>query len=270
MIRIVKALWVAALLATAGCSILPFSVDTMSLVRAGGAQLPVSPEEEVSFGGAIAVMIVQKYGGIDPNPAWNQYVNLVGQSVAMHSARPGLAYHFAVLASDDVNAMSAPGGYVFVTRGALKACKNEAELAGILAHEVGHVAAGHGRRILQNLKSAAAASESVQVAGASGAVFKASLDKFLTDYLSRGLPHDDEFEADRMGTEVAARVGWRSGGLQDFLQRMGEKPTKSDQFFATHPDTAERVKRLGEVLAPLGRDKGETLEARFTAAVAGP
>jgi predicted Zn-dependent protease len=255
-------------LVSSGCGTLPFNIDTSALLRAGGAQLPVGPEEEASFGGAVAVMIVQNYGGIEPNTAWNEYVNLVGQGVAMHSTRPNLAYHFAILASDDVNALSAPGGYVFVTRGALKACQSEAELAAILAHEVGHIAAGHATRILQNLKSAAAAVEGVPTGGATGEVFKGILDKFLSDYLAHGLPADDEFEADRLGTQVATRVGWRSTGLQAFLRRMGEKPNKSSHFFATHPDTTERVKRLGAVVTSLGAERGVDLRERFAASMA--
>lgn len=242
-------------------------------LRAGAAQLPVGPEEEIAYGGAVAVNIVQRYGGVDTTPALVEYVNLVGEALAIHSARPELPYHFAILATDEVNAVSAPGGYVFITRGALKACRNEAELAGILAHEIGHIVGRHAVAILQNLKSKEAVAD--EAGWKSSAVFGKVVDGFLDDYMTKGLPQDDEFEADRIGTGLLARVGWEATGLRNLLQRLAERKAAApkDRFYGTHPDTSDRVARIVALLPAYKDLDGVALDARFklkTAVLATP
>ncbi len=265
-----------AALALAGCTFLQaaglnLDVDqarqalATGAVKATAAQLPIGLEEERAYGGAIAVKIVQKYGGLDGNAARGQYVQRVGQAVAAYSARPELDYHFGVLNSDAVQAMSAPGGYVFVTRGALLKMRNEAELAGVLAHEVAHIGAKHALGIIQNVKSRQAMSDAAADAWKGAAAFNGVIGKFLDDYLEQGLPKDTEFEADRLGTETLARVGWAPGGLRDFLQLLAAAESGGDAFYKTHPKTADRVAKLEPIVAALG--SGETLEARFRAAL---
>ncbi len=232
-------------------------------LRAGAMQLPVGPEEEIAYGGAVSVQVVARYGGLDKTPELVEYVNLVGEALAIHSPRPELPYHFAILNTDEVNAVSAPGGYVFITRGALKACRSEAELAGILAHEIAHIAAGHATKILQNLKSKQALVDST--GWKSQAVFGQIVDGFLDDYMTKGLPQDDEFEADRIGTAILARVGWAPDGLRSVLSRLaaGRTAESNYRFYGTHPDTGARVSRI-DALLPGYKDKdGVTLELRF-------
>src|SRR5690606_17130438 len=100
---------------------------------------PIGVEEEITLGEAVALEAFSRFGGEYPNQDWTRYVNLVGQTVAEVSDRPTLPYHFAILNSQEQNAFAAPGGYIFITVGLLKSLKNEAELAGVLAHEVAHV-----------------------------------------------------------------------------------------------------------------------------------
>jgi predicted Zn-dependent protease len=236
-------------------------------VRAGAsAALPIGREEEKAYGGAIAVMIVQKYGGLYEEPAVAQYVQLVGNAVALHAHRPDLDWHFGVLDSEAVNALSAPGGYVFVTRGALKLMRDESELAGVLAHEIGHVDAQHALDDIKKLKARGAMAQAAADAWKDNGLFSQLLDQFLTGYLDHGLAPEAEFEADQLGTELLRRVGWQPAGLRTFLQRMAEAEQKGPQdaaFYRTHPKTSERVARLDKQIAGMRDAGGATLAERF-------
>jgi len=272
--------WFCGAIVLTGCSMITQVVGSTAGVtgvlvnggvKAGAAQLPLTDKEELAYGGAIAVMIVQKYGGIDENPALALYVNTVGQALAMYSSRPTLAFHFAVLNSDDVNALSAPGGYVFITRGAVKAMKNEAELAGVLAHEISHITAAHAVSILKNLKSKAALVDAAAEAWEGADVFKGLMNQYLNDYLTKGLPKDTEFEADKLGTQLISHVGWRADGLRSFLHVITQHEkaaVKPSALHDTHPDTLERVNKLDAVIAHLPKG-GVDLEKRFAAKLAG-
>lgn len=262
-----------SLLSAANIPGIPMEALVKGGLRAGASQLPVGPEEEIAYGGAVAVNVVQRYGGLDASPALVEYVGLIGEALAVHSARPDLPYHFAVLATDEVNAVSAPGGYVFVTRGAIKACRNESELAGIMAHEIGHIVGRHAVKILQNLKSKEAVAD--EAGWESSAVFGEVVDGFLDDYMTKGLPQEDEFEADRIGTALLARVGWQVSGLRDLLQRLADRKgaAPTDRFYGTHPDTADRVARINALLPGYKGTDGVPLETRFrekTAVLAAP
>ncbi len=275
--KVLKLLNVVAIAALTGCTFLQaagLNVDldqasaalATGAVKASAAQLPIGLDEERAYGGAIAVKIVQKYGGLDADTKRQQYVQRVGQAVAAFGARPELAYHFGVLNSDAVQALSAPGGYVFVTRGALKKMRSEAELAGVLSHEVAHIGAKHALGIIQNVKSRQAVTDAAADAWRGAAAFQGVIGKFLDDYLEQGFPKDTEFEADRLGTDTIARVGWAPGGLRDFLQVLAaDEAGATDAFYKTHPKTADRVAKLDPVVAALGT--GQTNQARFQAAI---
>ena len=240
-------------------------------VRAGAAALPIGLDEELSYGGAIAIQIVQRYGGLYEDPKAVEYVVSVGDAVAIHSTRPELAYHFAILDTDDVNALSAPGGYIFVTRGALAKMKDEAELAGVLGHEIGHVCAKHALDIIRKMKAAEQMASAAADAWKEAAVFSGIVDKYVLEYLEQGLPKDTEFEADRIGAEMLARIGWRPAGLRDFLARMAADEAKAPHsaFVKTHPKTADRVAALDKALVGVDA-RGQANAERFQAALPVP
>ena len=142
------ALWIAGFLAVAGLS-------TNALGQFGGlkkyadkaqkvheATKPMTVDEERELGREVSAKMIAAFH-IFRNDALARYVNEVGATVAAQSERQDIQYHFAVLDSDEINAFSAPGGYVFITRAALKLCEDESELAGVLAHEVGHISGKH-------------------------------------------------------------------------------------------------------------------------------
>lgn len=209
----------------------------------------VPEADEVKLGREIAGNLL----GAAPlvkDPALQGYVNRVGRWVASVSERPDLKWTFGVIESNDVNAFAAPGGYVFLTRGLYRLLRDEAELAGVLGHEIAHVVKKHHLKVLQKSQAIDAGSTLLKkrigdqkVAGTvigSGA-----------EILARGLDKDAEFEADRMGVVLAARAGYEPFGLPAVLQEISAASADSSSvalLFKTHPHPDERLARLGEAM----------------------
>ena len=177
------------------------------------------------------------------------YVNRLGWWLAQQTERPDLPWHFGVLDSDSVNAFAAPGGYVFITKGLLLRMRNEAELAGTMAHEISHVLKKHHLNAIQ--KSAqlglAADAASMAVSNSDNAYLKDKAISAGSEILSRGLDKDDEFEADRMGVVIAARAGYDPYGLPSVLQTldaMNPQDSSLALMFKTHPTPQARLEKL--------------------------
>lgn len=233
------------------------------VTRAAAAQLPVGDDEERAYGGAVAVHIIARHGGLVEDEALHRYVGSVGLALAGTSSRPALKWHFGVLASDVPNAWSAPGGYVFVTRGLLRRMRDEAELAGVLGHEIAHVTRRHAVAIFQNLKSAEALSSAAADAWRAPTDFSRLIDRYVEDYLSNGMPRDKEFEADGDGVNLAAGIGYRGASLAELLERLRSEAAAPGA--SSHPDLLERAKRL-RALAPAAQG-AVTNQARFATAM---
>lgn len=179
-----------------------------------------------------------------------QYVNSVGRWIALQSGRPDLPWKFGVIESEDINAFAAPGGYVFLTKGLYKRLNNEAELAGVLAHEIAHVSKKHHLDLLKKsaLIGMLAQSVSKEVKGDAGVQ---NLIGNGAEMLARGLDKEAEFEADRIGVVYAARSGYDAWGLPTVLQDMATLNTKDNRLallYKTHPTAADRLARLGEAV----------------------
>ena len=209
-----------------------------------------SEEEEHAIGREIAGNLL----GAAPlvkDAKLQKYVNSVGRWVADQSERPDLEWHFGVIESNDVNAFAAPGGYIFVTKGLYKLLQNEAELAGVLAHEVGHVIRKHHLKLLQQsklvdlggklLEKQAGGNEKIRNLIGSGA-----------EIVARSLDKGAEFEADRIGVVLTARAGYDAYGLPQVLQEIGHAGSgNSDSvalLFKTHPHPDERLAKLGDAM----------------------
>lgn len=197
-----------------------------------------------------------------------KYVNQVGRWVASQGERPDLPWHFGVIESEDLNAFAAPGGYVLITKGLYRQLHNEAELAGVLAHEIGHVIKKHHLKLLQKqqllsmgagLLSGKLGKENptVQKVIGSGAEISArSLDKAA------------EYEADRIGVILAGRAGYEPFGLPEVLQTIGHASKDDGRvalLFKTHPHPDDRLAKLGDAIGSrLDKvEDGKTLENRF-------
>ncbi|MEW6331158.1 MAG: M48 family metallopeptidase [Pseudomonadota bacterium] len=203
-----------------------------------------SEADEIEIGRGVAANLL---GAAPPvnDPALQAYVNRVGQWVAMHTDRPDLPWHFAVLDTDGVNAFATPGGYVFITRGMLLRMRDEAELAGVLAHEVSHVVEKHALKTMRKGKLAGLAGDALSsYAEKKG---KADLTKIVsagTELYARGLDKEDEFAADRAGVVIATRAGYDPYGLPSVLQTLASINPKEDAvalMFKTHPDSGKRL-----------------------------
>ena len=214
------------------------------------AMEPIGEEEEITLGEAVAVEAFSRFGGEYSNPAWTRYINLVGKTVAEVSDRPTLNYHFAILNSQEQNAFAAPGGYIFITVGLLKTLKNEAELAGVLAHEIAHVTQKHMLDAIRRGALMGSVSELTLTAMKQDpAMFSSVIDEMTDLLFTKGLDKDKEFEADVVGVEYAYRAGYNPQGLEDYLQTLAkEEGHVESKFFTTHPSTTLRISKIDTLL----------------------
>ncbi|MBU1487623.1 M48 family metalloprotease [bacterium] len=212
--------------------------------------LPVGLKEEIALGEEIAARIKQKYG-VYHNEDVRRYVSLVGEAVALESKRVDgkkIRYHFSILDSDSINAFSCPGGYIFVSKGLLKKVENEAQLAGILGHEIAHVTQKHVVKAIQKANIVALSAEEA-LKDKDSKEFKKIVD-FGTNLIFNGLSKEDEFEADQVGTKWAYKIGYDPGGLRDFLKTLKGLSSKESSnlalLFKTHPELNKRISQLNE------------------------
>ena len=276
-IQILLALFLAAILMTCaavekGLDVIPGAdkiserdkeaiVKTSKAIRSTFAD--ITEEEEYYIGRTVAALILSRYPVYD-NKALTSYVNYVGNAVAVFSERPEIyaGYHFLVLDSDEVNALSAPGGFIFITKALLQKCSDEEMLACILAHEVGHVSAKHG---LQSIKKSRLI-DAFKIIGQEAAdrytperlaqltdIFENVLSDIVEDLIEKGYDRKYEYEADRLGAQTAARTGYSPQGLMDFLQTMVDDASKQGLkgWFQTHPSASDRMKRVEKEVAGL-------------------
>lgn len=254
-------------------------VQTADVLRSTFAD--ITEEEEYYIGRATAALILGKYKPYK-NAALAGYINTLGTTIAYASDRPETfgGYHFAVLDTDEVNAMAAPGGFIFVTRGLITRCADEETLAAILAHEIGHVAERHGlqsikkSRLLDAFKligsEASRQFDSEELAKVTG-IFEGVLGDVVATLVERGYDRKFEYEADKLALSFAVRTGYSPGGLAQFLAGMEQnKPAGlAAGWFKTHPSAADRLARVKAETAALGTAPPAfaARTARFTAAV---
>lgn len=214
----------------------------------------VDEKDEIAIGRDVAARIL----GAAPLAAdarMQHYVNYVGRWLASQTERPDLPWKFGVLEAPQVNAFAVPGGIVFITRGLLERMHSEAELAGVLSHEIVHVVKKHH---LKEMQKGALAHLSADAAGAAlsnvNSEARGKLVAFGTEMYSRGLDKGDELEADRLGVVIAARAGYDPYGLPAVLQTLQAiNPADSSValMFKTHPAPGERLDALAKRMQPL-------------------
>jgi predicted Zn-dependent protease len=231
-------------------------------------------EAEIAFGRDLAARILGNCKLLD-NDRVNRYVNLVGNAVALYSGRPEIKFHFAVLDSAECNAFAAPGGYVFITRGALDLMENEAQLAGVLGHEIAHITEKH---IIKELKIRGQDDSVVgglaNLIGGSTDTFRKALEQALetaSDILfSRGYKIEDELEADQMGLLMAAVAGYDPSALGRFLAKVQRfEPEDAAYTDKEHPLSAVRLATIDDTLKTngLARNDNAMMKGRFDANV---
>jgi predicted Zn-dependent protease len=214
------------------------------------AMAPMTVQEERDVGREVAAKAVAFFH-LYKGDALTRYVNLVGSTVAAQSERQDITYHFAVLDSVDINAFSAPGGYIFITRGALALCEDESELAGVLAHEVGHIAGRHVLKIVERDKAMRAGMDEAKAYTPGSAYMQKMSKGILVKLLDQGLAPGDEFDADQRGIKYAHAAGYPADGLQRFLTKLNQATEQGGQSFwtRTHPPVPDRNARIGQTIS---------------------
>ena len=223
-------------------------------IAAAHAQIFMSAEQEKKIGAQEHPKILQQYGGVYNERDLDAYVATIGGRIAANSNDPSMGYTITLLNSPVINAFALPGGYVYITRGIIALANSEAEVAGVLGHEIGHVTAHHtakryDRAMATNILGALAGiltgSQAVgQIAGLGGQAYLASFSR------------EQEYQADELGVIALARTGYDPYAQADFLNTMGlemdlearlaGKDANRVDFFASHPNTPDRVRKAIE------------------------
>jgi predicted Zn-dependent protease len=223
--------------------------------------LVITESDEIRLGQAVSEKVRKRYGVVQ-DPAVHRYVTLVGAVLATSSKRPNLPWTFIVLDTDGVNAFAAPGGFIHITRGALGLISSEAELAGVIAHELTHVTEKHTIKAIQKGKMVQiGASETL----GDQSVFNRLVDK-ASELVLAGFGRAEELESDREGLQLANTVGYAPSGLGSFLQRLTDRNTAASEkqgLFASHPEMKERLDLLAKLAAAAKPAGTATLEDRY-------
>jgi predicted Zn-dependent protease len=222
----------------------------------------LSPEDEARLGEEAAPQFTQEYGGAVPDAALNAYVEGIGRTLAATTEAdyPQIDWAFTFLDSDVVNAFALPGGKVFITRGLASRLESEAELAGVLGHEIGHVTAQHAnRRISKTIGF------NLAITGLAVAVGVSDSDSSLHEYGQYAVPalavggnivllkfgRDEELEADRLGMRYMSRAMYNPRGQLEVMHVLAELSggARQPEFLSTHPHPESRIEQIERLLA---------------------
>lgn len=222
----------------------------------------ISDSMEVSIGRQYDDEIIRQNGGIWQNPEVQNYVEEIGQRLAEVSERTNIPYHFTVLNSGDFNAHSLPGGYVYINRGALTNLQNESQLACVLGHEIAHISKRHGIKMLEqnfafdfilSIIGWVGGSESQDDAKRIQDITQAG--SFLFQLAQLGYGREKELEADRLGAEYAAKIGYDPAAMFELLKMLEEKEGAGQpefmEIFQTHPAPSKRIEHIQAYLNEL-------------------
>ena len=237
----------------------------------------ITPEQEYYIGRTVAATVLANYKARTDRDL-NAYLNEVGQALAQFSTKPETfgGYHFLALDSDEINAFAAPGGLILATRGLLKCCQTEDELAAVLAHEIGHVEKTHGLRAIKTgrLNSALtilAVEAGKNLAGEQLAEVTKAFDESINDIagtlMNSGYSRKLEYEADAAAVAILKQAGYTPGALAAMLENMQKNWDSSRKdFAATHPAPADRIKELGKIGVAASTASADVRQRRFLAA----
>jgi len=216
-----------------------------------------TPEQEYYIGRSVAANILGKYKPYE-NESLNNYLNLVGKACSLASTRPETfgGYHFLAIDTDEINAFAAPGGLIFLSKGLLKCCRSEDELAAVIAHEIAHVQYKHGLQAIRQDRITKAltmiADEALKDQKADNKeladLFDGSIKDITTTLITNGYSRNLEFQADKGALYILVGLGYNPGALTGVLQTMKQrlKPNNVD-FYRTHPSPDTRSMEISRV-----------------------
>jgi len=215
----------------------------------------VSDQQEVEIGKQINQELVDGEIKLYRNPPITSYVDAIGQRLVKGSTRPDITYTFQVVDDPNINAFATMGGFVYIHSGLIAAADNEAQLASVIGHEIGHIAARHAlaqirqQAIAQGLAAAAGLDQNTLV--------NIGVDLALRRPNSR----KDEFQADQLGLETIKKVGYAPSAMVDFMKKLLKTGGSVPTFLSTHPATADRIEALQEAINPAEANVGEGLNS---------
>jgi predicted Zn-dependent protease len=239
--------------------------EAVDKVNRAVQDLKFTEAEERQLGADVSAKLRERYGVVQ-DAGVHKYVTLVGAVVARNSSRADLPWTFIVLDTDAVNAFAAPGGFVHITRGALALMQDEAELAGVLAHEIIHVMSRHTIRAIQKGKVegalAKAATRSAFLEGLGNRLYAVTLENSF----DRG----EEMESDRFGAALANDAGYHPAGLVAFLNHLADRNKAVQErsgVFASHPETKARTEELARIIKIQRLTNTALVQARYAASI---
>jgi beta-barrel assembly-enhancing protease len=203
----------------------------------------LSDNQEVALGRQINEQLLSQKFKRYSNSGVQQYIDEIGQKLADESDRSSIPYTFQVVEGEEVNAFATMGGYVYVTTGLVKLAENEAQLASVIAHEIGHIA---GKHAVKQMRERAVTSGVLTAAGLDNST---AVNIGVELALNRPNSREDEYEADQKGLENMSRAGYATGAMVDFMEKLvngRSVPT----FLSTHPATTNRIAKLNEEIDP--------------------
>lgn len=249
----------------------------MSATKKSSDLFEKSLEEEVELGQEVSFVLLKNAAIYNVSDV-QYYVGSIGMWLAQQTERPDIPWRFTVIRDDSFNAFATPGGYIYITTGTLKQLDNEAELAGVLAHEISHVVRKHHLNAIQKeakmgvaadlvrfLKDADGDSQNSTVAFGDHSLENKLL-MTVEDIYSDGLAREDELEADMMGMVIAARAGYDPMAYIRVLQKIDAVQDKSSfwqTFSKRHPPAEARLIVLESVADQLSQMQGEELSQRY-------
>lgn len=242
-------------------------------------RVQLTPQEEIILGQQGRNEVSAEFGGLYPNPALQNYIDQIGQQVVEESLATQSPYPFEFHLLNDpetINAFALPGGQIFITTALLNRLENEAQLAGVLGHEVGHVVARHGAEHLarQNLGSLLVgaigiAASDTPASGRQAAILAQAVNQVVNLRYGR----EDELESDQLGFQFMIDAGYSPEGIVELMQILGsaQEGGSPPEFLSTHPYPENRIVRLQELIAetfpngiPPQLEEGETEFAQAT------
>jgi predicted Zn-dependent protease len=230
-----------------------------------GAFALVSVADEIAIGRQAQAQVRQQVPELRDATVQN-YVTNVGRHLAAHAQGARYPYSFSVANYKEINAFALPGGPVWVHRGAMEAARNESQFAGVLAHEIAHIARRHAA---EQLTKATIANFGLGLLGSllghgGGATAAQVAARFLASGVFLKFSRDDEAEADRVGAQIMSRAGWDPRGMVEFMEILRERqrhdPGSVEVFFSSHPSPAGRIERLNQIVPRLKHGRRDSAQ----------
>lgn len=237
-----------------------FGVSWLDLIIRGVQVVQISnisKTQEVELGTSINQELINSgQAKIYRNQSINDYINQIGQRLAKTSQRSDIPYTFQIVDDNGINAFATMGGYVYVNKGLIAAADNEAELASVIGHEIGHIAARHG---IEHMRDSAVAQGLLSAAGLDRSD---AVQIGVELAVSRPNGRSDELEADRFGLNNMIKANYAPAGILGFMEKLLQAGGSTPSFLSTHPATSERIKILQEQINPQTANVGDGLDSR--------